>query len=245
MSDAATSQLRLPPAEALAELRDSTDRLLATVAGWDDAMVAGPSALPGWTRAHLLTHLARNADGMRNLAHWASTGVRTPMYTSWDDRAAAIEAGSSRSADALRADLAASAAQLDTEMAELDAAALERTVTLGREETLTPGWVLPLQRVREVEIHHVDLLAGYAPADWSERFTRRTLDQLSPRILDRGDSPVRVLEADDGTAWQLAEAGPALRGPSTELLAWLLGRSAGTRLTLDRGGRLPSPPAWS
>ena len=32
-----------------------------------------PSALPGWTRAHVLTHLARNADAMVNLLTWART----------------------------------------------------------------------------------------------------------------------------------------------------------------------------
>jgi maleylpyruvate isomerase len=35
---------------------------------------AAPSALPGWSRAHVLTHVARNADAMINLLTWARTG---------------------------------------------------------------------------------------------------------------------------------------------------------------------------
>jgi len=48
--------------------------------------VTEPSALPGWTRGHLLTHLARNADALVNLLTWARTGIPTPMYASPDQR---------------------------------------------------------------------------------------------------------------------------------------------------------------
>src|SRR3954447_4566989 len=36
-----------------------------------------PSRLPGWTRAHVVAHLARNADALINLCTWARTGVET------------------------------------------------------------------------------------------------------------------------------------------------------------------------
>ena len=65
---------------ALDEMAVSTDRLLATVDGLDDAALRQPSRLPGWTRAHVLTHIARNADGLVNLVTWARTGEETPMY---------------------------------------------------------------------------------------------------------------------------------------------------------------------
>src|SRR5439155_7551235 len=37
-------------------------RLLATLEVVDDATARGLSQLPAWTRGHVLTHLARNAD---------------------------------------------------------------------------------------------------------------------------------------------------------------------------------------
>ena len=43
---------------------------------------AGPSLLPGWTRAHVLAHVAGNADALVNLLTWARTGEETPMYAS-------------------------------------------------------------------------------------------------------------------------------------------------------------------
>jgi hypothetical protein len=51
------------PEEARRELTAATERLLDGLDGLSDVQVAGPSLLPGWTRGHVLTHLARNAEG--------------------------------------------------------------------------------------------------------------------------------------------------------------------------------------
>src|SRR6266704_5264440 len=71
----------------------ATERLLGSAAALSDTQAREPSLLPGWTRGHVLTHIARNADGMVNLLHWARTGTQTPMYASPESRAADIEAG--------------------------------------------------------------------------------------------------------------------------------------------------------
>jgi maleylpyruvate isomerase len=51
----------------LGRIQEATGRLLATAAALTDAQAREPSLLPGWTRGHVLTHIARNADGMVNL----------------------------------------------------------------------------------------------------------------------------------------------------------------------------------
>jgi len=51
------------PIEALDAVRACEARLVATIVASDDATMARPPLLPGWTVAHLLTHVARNADG--------------------------------------------------------------------------------------------------------------------------------------------------------------------------------------
>lgn len=63
------------PAALGVRLREATSRLLVTTAAVTESQVAEPSLLPGWTRGHALTHVARNADGLRNLLSWASTGI--------------------------------------------------------------------------------------------------------------------------------------------------------------------------
>ena len=110
-------------AEQLAEIQESTGRLLSSAGALTDDQAAAPSRLPGWTRGHVLTHLARNADGFRNLLHWARTGTRTPMYPSEAARDEAIAAGAGRSATDLTADLSQSAAAFAAAAAELPATA--------------------------------------------------------------------------------------------------------------------------
>ena len=61
--------------------------------------LGGPSRLPGWTRGPVVCHVARNAEGLVRLLHWARTGIETPMYPSMEARAADIEAGAGRPLD--------------------------------------------------------------------------------------------------------------------------------------------------
>src|SRR4051812_32675009 len=93
------------PLAMLAEVDRATKRLLTRLERLDDAAIAGPSLLPGWTRGHVLTHLARNADSYVNLLTWARTGVPTPQYPSPQARVADIEAGAGRPAVVQVADL--------------------------------------------------------------------------------------------------------------------------------------------
>ena len=77
-------------------LKAETVRLLATVESLRDRDLTQDSVLPGWSLAHLLTHLARNADALGNLLVWARTGVETPMYQSITQRTADINLGATR-----------------------------------------------------------------------------------------------------------------------------------------------------
>ena len=228
---------------ALDEMAEATDRLLAGLDRLTERDVRGPSLLPGWTRAHVLTHLARNADGLAVLAHNARTGDDRPMYP--DDRDAAIEAGAGRGLGDLRLDVTDSAERLLAAFADFPAEGLDREVQL-RSGASADGWEVPVIRVREVEVHHVDLDAGYTPDDWSPEFAARTLDQLAGFFHDNRDCPVGVLAATDADGrWEVASAGPTLAGPRSALVGWLTGRTAGEGLTLDPPGEVPRAPRWS
>ena len=230
---------------ALDEMAASTDRLLTTVDGLDDAALRSPSRLPGWTRAHVLTHIARNADGLVNLVTWARTGEETPMYAGGQaGRAAEIEAGADRHIGDVRLDLSDSAERLLGAFADFPDESLTRDVVFGAGKA-GHGWEIPLMRTREVEIHHVDLDGGYTPAHWSEGFVHRTLDQLAPFFRAERDTPVgRLAASDSDRSWEVAADGPALKGPTNALLAWLTGRSSGDGLQLDTGDAVPMAPTW-
>lgn len=230
-------------ASALDEMVTATDRLLLAVDTLDDQALREPSGLPGWTRAHVLTHLARNADGLANLVAWARSGEEVPMYAGGRaGRDADIDAGAGRHIGDIRLDLNDSAERLLEAFADFPEEALTREVTFVSGATAYGG-ELPLMRVRELEIHHVDLGWGYTAADWSEAFATRTLDQVAPQFLDR-DCPVTRLEAGDGRAWTVGAAGPVLRGDVRDLAAWLVGRRSTGALDVNPAGPLPSAPRW-
>lgn len=183
-----------------------------------------PSALPGWSRGHVVAHLLGNAEGLLNLTRWASTGSETPMYLSTEARQAAIEQRATWPLTRLREELATRAAELADACDALTEPLAGRQLRLGSGGA-AQAWELPMLRIREVEIHRVDLADDYRPCDWSPTFTFRTMAQVHPVMVARGPLPFACLRATDtGRSWVCDSAGPDLTGREAELLAWLLGR---------------------
>jgi maleylpyruvate isomerase len=186
----------------------------------------------------VLTHVARNADGLVNLLSWARTGARTPQYASWEQRAADIEAGAARSLDELVADVRSSAERFAAAASELDAP--DWGVTLEGPRGPQLAALIPWRRLREVEVHHVDLGAGYRPADWPDAFAQHVLHEVAAG-LDGVSLTLRPAELEHPLI--VGSGGePSVAGPSYALAAWLSGRSPGTDLAPS--GPLPSLPAW-
>lgn len=239
------------PGQLRSRIAESTSRLLTTAGGLTDGQAREASALPGWSRGHVLTHLARNADGLRNLLVWARTGVVTPQYPSAQARDEAITAGSGRTAGALLADLRESAAAFEAEAASLPEPAWQVTVR-GLHGRGHPAWRTLARRLSEVEIHHVDLAAGYRAADWPAWFVGERLASVAADFDgEEGGPAARLRDAGTGREYQIGTAAaggerPAIEisGPGWQLLAWLIGRDAGAGLTADPAGPLPALPAW-
>jgi maleylpyruvate isomerase len=230
------------PGRLRARVDAATSRLTAAAAGLTDDQAREPSRLPGWSRGHVLTHLARNADGLRNLLIWARTGVRTPQYPSREAREAGIEAGAGRAAAALAEDLEQSAAAFAAEAAAVPDGGWDVLVR-GMNGPEHPAWFTLFRRLTEVEIHHVDLGRGYGPADWPASFVADELERVRGQFADRDDVPACVIEVTDtGQRFLLgpasadrAGAGVTVAGPGCWLLAWLTGRDAGTALAVRTG----------
>nr|QLJ97135.1 maleylpyruvate isomerase family mycothiol-dependent enzyme [Micromonospora carbonacea] len=227
------------------DLDDAMARLLRTAAALDDADIAAPSVLPGWSRGHVLTHLARNADGFVNLLTSARTGERIPMYASAAARTADIAAGASRPPAAHLDDLRRSAERFAEAVAAMPVQAWAATVETRRGPW--PAATLVWGRLREVEVHHVDLAAGYGPADWPEAFAQRLLHEVTTDLASRGDAPAMVLRFDGSHHAQVVgdpAGAPTVTGPAHGLAAWLIGRGGADTLLVTPDGPLPTPPEW-
>ncbi|MGW7056369.1 maleylpyruvate isomerase family mycothiol-dependent enzyme [Streptomyces sp. NPDC054887] len=219
----------------LASVREATDRLLAATGKLDNADVTQPSRLPGWTRGHVLAHLARNADALVNVLSGR------PMYADAAVRDADIESGAPRPLAEQLADVRDSAARFD------EAAAVpadwSRTVAL-RNGVTDSASRLPFRRLVEVELHHVDLGIGYELEDLPEEFTGREIAFLADRFTGAPGVPAVALSATDGRQWRTGstEGGPvSVTGSAADLLGWLAGRRDGAALD-TAGAPLPALP---
>lgn len=223
----------------LTDVDRAIERLLHTAADLDPAAVSAPSLLPGWTAGHVLTHVARNADAYTNLLTWARTGVETPAYASAEAREAAIEAGASRPLREQIEDIRAA----HERFADAGAAMPAHAWTFHLDFIGLPAAGVPWARLREVEVHHVDLGAGYTPADWTDAFALRLLREVvgglsgPPMIL-------RPFGIEHSLTIGSAPEPPVVGGPTKSIAAWLAGRGDGADLTVSPDGELPTPARW-
>ncbi|MET8797401.1 maleylpyruvate isomerase family mycothiol-dependent enzyme [Nocardia sp. NPDC004568] len=146
-----------------------TGLFVTQVALLDDESMSAPSLLPGWTRKHLVTHVAANADALGNLVHWARTGERRPMYSSPDQRNADIESGAALAADELTTWLNEAVRKLSVAMEALSEDDWHNEVVTAQGRTV-PATEIPWLRAREVCVHAVDLGTGTTFADLPDEF---------------------------------------------------------------------------
>ena len=223
------------------------DRLLASAATLSDDQVREPSLLPGWSRGHVLTHLARNGDGLANLLTWAETGVETPQYPSLEAREADIEAGAGRSADELTADLAGSAEAFAARARGLPDEAWLAQVR-GMRGPAHPAWFVLNRRLFEIEVHHADLGWEYGPPDWPGWFVSDELYRLTGEYTQDPACPAAVLnDINSGRQYFLRtddDSATTVSGSGYALLAWLIGRESDGELSVDPAGPLPDIPSF-
>lgn len=220
---------------------------MRTVDGLDDAAWTEPSLLPGWTRAHVVAHLALNAEGLAGVLHGAHIGRPQPMYVSAETRDSDIEELAGADPAELRERFLTSTARFAQALEAMHADDWD-----GRFER-SPGGPdfalanVALMRVREVEIHHADLDAGYTADDWPQAFRTLLLDSMTKRPYP---APFVVRPTDLDGVWEYGDHGaratgtvPVVTGPSAAAAWWLTGRGSGEGLTSDTA-ELPEVETW-
>ena len=202
-----------------------------------DDDLAAPSRLPDWSRAHVVAHLARNADALGNLLAWARTGVETPMYPSREVRDAGIATTAAFPPAELRADYAAACARFAEAVDTLPEAAWAAEVRNMPGKPI-PATDVPWMRAKEIWVHGVDLDAGLSFADVPADLCAALVDDVLTLFEARGqDLDVTIVATDVDRSW--GTGGATVQGPVTAIAAWLT-RSDASALA----GDVPAPPAW-
>ncbi|SDN66595.1 maleylpyruvate isomerase [Streptomyces sp. cf386] len=190
------------------------------VADLNDRQVAEASALPGWSRGHVLAHLTDNARMFARLAEHALRGELVAGYDRGvDERNAIIEATAGRSAAEHRAELAAHTAGLEAAWSRAADVDWSRPVTFRNADLAATVFA----RWREVWIHMVDLELGVRPDDWPEDLAAHAIAFL----LGRLPTGTRLRAEDVAHQWSVGDERPGtvVTGHVRDLAAWLAGRT--------------------
>ena len=164
-----------------------------------------PSVLPGWSIAHVIVHVARNADSHRRRIAAAANGEVIDQYVGGaEGRAREIEDGVGRDAAAI-VDYAIDASHaLDSAWRTVEPSHWDiESRDLGG--TVRALRTLPHRRLPEVEVHAVDLGVGATPGDWSQPFVDRFLPSLRATVARRlpagTSAPIVDLDPRDELWW--------------------------------------------
>jgi maleylpyruvate isomerase len=211
--------------------------------------VRAPSLCEGWSRAHVLSHVARNAEAILRLTEWALDGQPREMYPGGTTaRDAEIETGAARGGSAPPSDtrpagvfvddLTDTAAALGPRLAELGGPLAVDEVEM-RGGLRIPPLALPFLRLREVVYHHVDLDDGFTFADVEPGMLRRFIDDAVSRLRMGHRPPDLDLRTDEGDQWLVGDPSTPVVGSRAGVLLWLA-RRIETGVTAEGG--LPGLP---
>ncbi|MDI2036146.1 maleylpyruvate isomerase family mycothiol-dependent enzyme [Paenarthrobacter nitroguajacolicus] len=210
----------ITPGALPAELHKAADTLTRLLAKLDDASVAQPSELPGWTRGHVLAHLRGIANAMARQLEYARRGETIELYDGgMDGRNKAIELAAGHSlaqhTEALTAALGSAVAAFDS----LGPDDWQARIAY-RDGTVLDGG---LALWRELTIHASDLGMGFGPESWSRPFCEHLISFLAARVPA---SYKLVLQPTGLPQTSIGSGGTsiAITGMLTDIAAWLAGR---------------------
>lgn len=215
---------------------EHTAALLRTARSLDD--VRAPSLCEGWSRGHVLTHVARNADGLAALVRSAVDGSGETMYASPTSRDADIDAGAGRPLDEQVADVARTAGGLAGELPRLGPEHAEVRLERTPGQFVVKAKNIPFMRLRELVFHHVDLLGGFGFGDVDPEVQQVLLAEEVRRLRAADPPPDLTLRTPDGDEWVVGAGTASVHGSRGDLLGWL-GRGLTDGLSGDPLPRLP------
>lgn len=237
----------LPLSERLTLARLGTSHYSRQLSLIDNADFDEETNLAGWTRSHLIAHVAYNAIALCNLMHWANTGEKTPMYASPEARNEEITYGATLNPDALRNLHEHSVARLDVAWRETSDQAWANEVLTAQGRTVPAGETLWM-RSREVWIHAVDLGAVAGFGDIPEVILRTLAAEITAKWAGLGHGAGLVLiHATTGDRYPAAPAAEGGRevevsGDLAAIVRYAAGRGAEGVTSPD--GEVPNPPRW-
>jgi maleylpyruvate isomerase len=216
------------PDVLLAGIHKAADDVASDVGKLSDEDVKAPSALPGWTRGHVLAHLTGISNAMARQLEYAARGETIELYDGgMQGRNRAIDMTAGHDAATHLTDLTAA---LDRVLRAFD-------VLPGVKDSSAnhTGWWAPisyrggvvldggLALWRELVIHAADLLTGRGPETWSRPFCEHLFDFLAARVPAEDKLVLQPLGLPPVSIGG-GNRSIVVSGMITDIAAWLAGR---------------------
>jgi maleylpyruvate isomerase len=217
----------ITPDTLLAELHKAADAVSSLVAILTETDVPAPSALPGWTRGHVLAHIAGISNAMARQLEYAARGETVELYDGgYEGRTKAIEMSAGHALAQHRADLDSA---LERALRAFD------SLNGNADAAGAAGWRAPisyrggvvldggLALWRELVIHASDLNTGRGPETWSRPFCEHLFAFLAARVPEEQKlvlQPLGMQPVTIGTGGRST----VISGMVTDIAAWLAGR---------------------
>ena len=221
------------------ELTAVTQRLLGDTITLSDDDWHDVTGLPGWSRAHVATHLAYQGEALTDMALEIE---RTHKQITWRGTQTDedLNAGALRGALELQEHLDRSSAGLMRAFEQMDDRAW--TTTVRTSQGAIPASALMLDRLNEVVIHHIDLDLGFDFADIEPNLLRILLQWNLFRAAPRFSQFKLTVTTDEGFSAVLGRGTKVtLRGSEANLVGWLTGRKDSSAVLGAEGLDLSGP----
>ncbi|POH72811.1 maleylpyruvate isomerase family mycothiol-dependent enzyme [Arthrobacter glacialis] len=208
-------------AQLMDRLKAAADTVSAKLADLSDDDVLVPTDLPGWTRGHVLAHIAHVSNAVARQVEYALRGELIDFYDGGQGgRTQAIEMNAGHSAELHREYIAAGFTRALGVLDGLDNAQWDLPISY-RNGVVRDG---ALAYWRELVIHLADLQLGRGPETWSKEFCLYLIDFLSARVPDSIQLKLLPLALPPMTVGTGSNT-VSVSGMLTDITAWLSGRT--------------------
>ncbi|PRB70206.1 maleylpyruvate isomerase family mycothiol-dependent enzyme [Arthrobacter sp. MYb213] len=222
----------------LSRLNRETSMMMATIDTLSAEELAADSLCEGWSRAHVIAHLASNGRTLVKLIDWAISGEPQQLYASTEARNAEIAELAALPGEELLTRFRDAATYFAEQSERL-------TGELAVDEVDLHGKIIPATsivalRIAEVVIHHHDLQTAWTIEE-ADPDSQENAVEAAVRTMRVKNAPGMTLLSEEGDEWVIGDGSLQVRSDREGFIEWL---ARGQARHIEADGPIPVLPAW-
>lgn len=222
----------------LSRLSRETAMMSTTIETLSTEEMAAASLCEGWSRAHVIAHLASNGRTLVKLIDWATSGEPQELYASREARDAEINELAALPREELVKKFQNAAAYFAEQCERLSGdLAVEEVDLHGK---IIPATSIVALRIAEVVIHHHDLDTAWTIEE-ADPDSQEDAVEAAVRTMRVKNAPGMTLVTEEGDEWVIGDGELKVRSDREGLIEWL---ARGQARRIEADGPIPVLPAW-